>query len=66
VPNEIKTETRGLVAAGGVNTNVFYRVNDTPKPVISEKATISPPDLKMTYTYDFPTTAGGKYVFISK
>ena len=66
VPNEIKTDEQGFVVAAGINTNVFYQTDDTPKPVISEKATIAPPDLKMTYTYDFPTRAGGKYVFIAK
>ncbi len=66
VPNEIKTDTQGLVEAAGVNTNIFYQTNDIPKPVISEKATIASPDLRMTYTYDFPTRAGGKYIFIAK
>ena len=48
----------GLKEAKGENTNAFYYVEEVQKPVISEKARITSADLKPTFLYDLPTSAG--------
>lgn len=66
VPNEMKLNTgAALKKAAGKNVNPFYEVEQTPAPVISEKATIQFPQLKPTFLYDFPTQAGKAYVFVA-
>ncbi|MES1159198.1 MAG: glycoside hydrolase N-terminal domain-containing protein [Bacteroidota bacterium] len=55
-----------LKAAVGENTNGFYRVEKTREPVISDKATISLPELKATFVYDISTTPGGIYTLLAK
>ncbi|MES2826610.1 MAG: glycoside hydrolase family 95 protein [Bacteroidota bacterium] len=52
-----------LKAAEGVNTNTFYSVNETPKPLISEKAKLKPTGVKETLLYDFDTKPGQTYIF---
>ncbi len=52
-----------LLAAKGENTNVFYAVNETPKPLISEKAKIKVTGVKETLLYDFDTKPGQTYIF---
>ncbi len=66
-PNAIKvTAGAALKKATGKNPNVFYYVEDTPTAIISEKATITPPDLKPTILYDLPTTAGKTYTLVAQ
>ena len=45
---------------------LFYQVEKTPAPIISEKATITLPELKQTWLYDIETIAGKTYTFISQ
>lgn len=67
VPNEMKLNTgSALKKAVGKNGNLFYGVEGTPAPVISEKAMIQLPQLKPTFVYDLPTQAGKTYVFVSR
>jgi alpha-L-fucosidase 2 len=67
VPNEIKLNIgTSLKNASGKNSNPFFQVEETPAPVISEKATITTPDLKPTFLYDLPTQAGKTYTFVSR
>jgi alpha-L-fucosidase 2 len=67
VPNEMKL-SRGvaLKKATGNNSNPFYQVEETPAPVISEKASITPVALKETMLYDIPTTAGAVVALIAQ
>ena len=54
----------GLVKlAKGTNPNVFYRVPETPKPLISDKASIKKINLPETYLYDVVTQPGKVYTF---
>lgn len=55
-----------LKTAVGENTNPFYQVEVTAAPVISEKATITPPELKTTFLYDIPTKPGTVYTLVTK
>ncbi|MGY4384065.1 alpha-L-fucosidase 2 [Pedobacter sp. UYP24] len=60
----VATPLKGkLIAAKGENTNVFYQVNETPKPLISEKAKLNPTGVKETLLYDFDTKPGQTYIF---
>jgi alpha-L-fucosidase 2 len=55
----------GLKKASGKNTNSFYQVEQTLAPVISDKATIAPLELKETMIYDLPTQAGKTYTLVA-
>lgn len=66
MPNEMKQESGALKNASGDNANPFYSVEKTPPPIISDKAVITPPDLKQTFVYDIPTQAGKIYTLIAK
>jgi alpha-L-fucosidase 2 len=61
VPNAVKVAGGSLKKATGKNTNTFYQVEETPAPVVSAKATITPLNLKETLLYDLPTQAGKTY-----
>ena len=64
VTNEMKLNTgSALKKATGKNSNPFYQVEETPVPIVSEKATIAPPELKETFVYDIPTKKENTYVF---
>ena len=52
-----------LYAAKGDNLNPFYQVNETPKPLISDKAKLKPTDVKETLLYDFDTKPGQTVIF---
>ncbi|MEJ7558038.1 MAG: glycoside hydrolase family 95 protein [Pedobacter sp.] len=52
-----------LVPAVGDNPNPFYAVNETPKPIISEKAKLKPTGVKETLLYDFNTKPGQTVIF---
>lgn len=67
VGNEMKqVGGTALKTAVGENTNPFYQVEVTAAPVISEKATITPPELKTTFLYDIPTKPGTVYTLVTK
>lgn len=66
-PNEMKlTVGTALKKATGKNTNSFFQVEETPAPIISEKASITLPALKETVVYDLPTQAGKTYTLIAQ
>ena len=65
VPNELKSKNgKRLKAAIGENINVFYRIEQVEKPIISPKAIIKPVGIKNTILYDVATEAGKEYVFV--
>lgn len=66
VPNEMKLNNGVLKKATGKNTNPFYQVEETPAPIISEKATITSPEIRPTFLYDLPMQAGRTYVLIAQ
>ncbi len=67
VPNEMKiNDGNELKKAKGENRNPFYQLEETPTPVISPKATITPPEFKNTLLYDIPTQKGKIYTLVSK
>jgi alpha-L-fucosidase 2 len=53
-----------LKKAKGDNTNPFFQTEKAASPIISNKATITLPQLKPTWLYDVPTVAGKTYAFI--
>ena len=67
VPNALKLSTgAGLKVATGKNPNPFYQTEETPAPIVSEKATIKPLELKSTLLYDVPTQKGVIYTFTNQ
>lgn len=67
VGNEMKqVGGTALKNAAGENPNPFYQLEVTPAPVISEKATITPPELKTTFLYDISTRPGTVYTLVTK
>ncbi|MEO6550479.1 MAG: glycoside hydrolase family 95 protein [Ferruginibacter sp.] len=67
VPNAMQLGTGAVLKkAIGKNSNSFYQVEETPAPIISEKANIAPLELKETVLYDLPTQAGKTYTFIAQ
>ena len=66
VPNQLKLSNgTGLTAASGTNPNPYYQTEETPAPIISPEAVITPPQLKETVLYDLPTEAGKSYTLIA-
>jgi alpha-L-fucosidase 2 len=67
VPNEMKLSNgTNLKEAVGENSNPFYQTEKIAAPIVSPKATITPPDLKTTFVYDIATTKGKTYTLIAK
>jgi alpha-L-fucosidase 2 len=67
VTNEMKLNTGvALKKANGKNANSFFQVEETSAPIVSEKATITPPELKETIIYDLPTVAGKTYTLVAQ
>ncbi|MBO9683524.1 MAG: glycoside hydrolase family 95 protein, partial [Flavisolibacter sp.] len=67
VPGEMKLSTgAALKKATGKNSNSFYLVEETPAPIISDKAAIEPLNLKETVVYDLPTTTGKVYTLVAQ
>jgi alpha-L-fucosidase 2 len=65
VPNEMRLNSGTLKKAAGENKNPFYQSEVTALPVISEKATITPPALKQTIVYDIPTQRGQQVILLA-
>jgi len=66
VPNEMKLSTGvELKKATGQNTHPLFDMEETPAPVISEKASIVYPQLKPTFLYDLPTQRDRTYTFVA-
>lgn len=56
IPNEMKLSNgKVLTNAVAENPNPFYKTEVIKDPVISEKAMITPPELRKTFLYDIPT-----------
>jgi alpha-L-fucosidase 2 len=67
VPDELKLNNgTALREAVGKNSNPFYKTEKIAEPIISEKATITPPDLKKTFVYDIATEKGKMYTLVMK
>jgi len=66
VPNEIALSGGTLKIASGVNPNSFFAGIDIKKPLISPSAKLNKVELKPTFVYDFPTTAGKTYILTIK
>ena len=49
---------KGLKPAKGVNKNPFYQLPETPKPIISDKASLKPVVLPPAFLYDVSTEEG--------
>ncbi|NQX52101.1 glycoside hydrolase family 95 protein [Pedobacter panaciterrae] len=64
VPNVLKGNS--LKPAKGDNPNQFYQIDKIATPVISAKANLNKPSINETILYDFDTTAGKTYTFISE
>ncbi|SHH54404.1 alpha-L-fucosidase 2 [Chryseolinea serpens] len=63
VPNDVKLAKGSIVKQPpGENQNPFFRVEQTPSPLISASATVQLPQLSETKLYDIDTRAGGVYV----
>jgi alpha-L-fucosidase 2 len=65
-PNLVKLSGGVLNKAAGSNTNPFYHVEETPAPIVADKARIMPIALKETSLFDLPTTAGKTYTLIAQ
>ena len=57
---------KGLKIAKGDNSNPFFRVAETPKPLISDKAQLKPVVLPETQLYDLKTDAGETILLTAK
>ena len=67
VPNGLKLSTgASLKVATGKNPNPFYQTEETPAPIVSEKSTIKPLELKATQLYDVATQKGVVYTFVGQ
>ena len=66
-PNALKANKGGdLKLASGQNVNSFYVTENTPTPIISTKATLTPPALKETLLYDMATQPGKVYTLVAQ
>ncbi|WP_333597860.1 glycoside hydrolase family 95 protein [Chryseobacterium flavum] len=62
IPNEMQLSgNTKLKKAEGKNPNSLFEIPETPKPLISDKATLNPVGIKTDLIYDFPTEAGKIY-----
>ena len=67
VPNEMKMNNGTVLKnAIGDNMNAFYQTKKIAEPIISDKATITLPDLKQTFIYDLTTEKGKTYTLVLK
>lgn len=66
VPNALKLAGGTLKLASGSNPNPFYSVPETPAPLLSAAADLSPPVLKETQLYDLTTQAGKVYTLVAQ
>jgi alpha-L-fucosidase 2 len=64
-PNELKiTNGTSLKMAKGANANPFFKITETPPPIISAKAKLKPIQIKTTLLYDFATQPGAIYTLV--
>ncbi len=66
-PNALKMSNgKVLKIATGSNSNMFYKVENTPAPIISSKADMLPAVLNERMMYDVTTQPGKTYTFIAQ
>lgn len=64
-PNAMKVSSgTALKPASGQNLNPFYQIEETPTPIVSEKANRTNPTLKPTQLYDLATQPGKVYTLV--
>jgi len=64
-PNALRLSgSSALKTAAGKNPNPFYQTEETPQPIVSDRAVITSPALKPTMLYDLPTAAGKEYTLV--
>ncbi|QEK50416.1 glycoside hydrolase family 95 protein [Pedobacter aquae] len=62
LPNQMKLSNgKKINKATGDNDNPFYQTENIAEPLVSEKAIITPPQLKATLLYDIKTKKGSFY-----
>ncbi|WP_276365478.1 glycoside hydrolase family 95 protein [Chryseolinea sp. H1M3-3] len=62
VPNEVRLDNGvALSQAVGKNQNSLFQTEETPAPVISSRANVTPPQLNETLLYDINTQPGKTY-----
>jgi alpha-L-fucosidase 2 len=67
VPNALQIKgINTLKPAKGNNPNIFFQIEETTKPLISEKADIKNIQIKGTKVYDFDTMPGEIYTIIKQ
>ena len=67
VPNAMRFSSGTVLKpAAGTNQNLFFQVEKLPDPIVSEKAIVTPPELKATVVYDIPTQRGQVLTFIAQ
>lgn len=65
VPNQLKTSNGAMLKeAKGDNVNAFYKTEKIAEPIISNKATITLPQLRQSWLYDINTKPGRTYSFV--
>lgn len=64
VPNPMKTKSAIMKEAKGDNPNPFYTVEKIADVIVSEKAGVTLPELKETFTYDIRTQPNKLYTLI--
>lgn len=64
VPNPMKANSAMMKEAKGDNPNSFYAVEKVTDAVVSEKARVTWPELKKTFTYDILTQPNKLYTLI--
>ncbi len=65
VPNRLQFASGDKIQiATGDNPNLFYQTEETPAPIVSARATITPPDLKESFLYDINTSKGKTYTLV--
>ena len=63
--NQIQAkDPKNFKTASGENSNPFYQLNETAKPLISKESDIKTLVLSQTYLYDVKTEKGKTYSFL--
>lgn len=64
-PNALKmADGTSLKMAKGTNANLFFKITETPRPIISAKAQLKPVQVKTTQLYDLTTQPGATYTLV--
>ncbi|MDB5125558.1 MAG: hypothetical protein JWP94_3687 [Mucilaginibacter sp.] len=64
-PNALKiTDGTSLKMAKGANANPFFKITETPQPIISARAQLKPVQIKTTQMYDLATQPGATYTLV--